>query len=90
MSKKVQKEVAEHIDIAAGKRKRVVRRNAFEWAEREQVRIHEISRSPSSFLPAKKKRLRTDQQTDQPTYRPINGRTNRWTDTPSYRVMAHD
>ena len=37
MSKKVQKEVAEHIDIAAGKRKRVVRRNAFEGAEREQV-----------------------------------------------------
>ena len=36
MSKKVQKEVAEHIDIAARKRKRVARRNAFEEAEREK------------------------------------------------------
>ena len=82
MSKKVQKEVAEHIDIAAGKRKRVVRRNAFEGAEREQVCIHKISRSPSLFLPAKKKRLRTDGRTDGPT--------DRWMDTSCYRVVAHD
>ena len=36
MSKKVPKEVAKHIDTAAGKRKTVARRNAFEEAEREK------------------------------------------------------
>ena len=36
MSKKIQTEVAKHIDVAARKRKRVARRNAFEETEREK------------------------------------------------------
>ena len=38
----------------------------------KQVCIHEISRSPSSFLPAEKKRLRIDGRSDGPT----DGRTH--------------
>ena len=49
----------------------------------QQVCIHEISRSPSSFLPAEKSGYR---RTDGPTDRRTDGRT----DTPSYRVVAHD
>ena len=51
----------------------------------KQVRIHEISCSPSSFLPAKKKRLRTDPRTDRRT----DPRTDRRTAEPAYFELRH-
>ena len=41
----------------------------------EQVRLHEISRLPARLCPPRQKRY---------------GPTDRRTDTPSYRVVAHD
>ena len=41
MSKTIQTEVAKHIDTAAGKRKRVARRNAFEETERKRERYRQ-------------------------------------------------
>ena len=46
---------------------------------RKQVGIHEISRLPARLCPPRQKR-----------YQWTNGPTDRRTDTPSYRVVAHD